>query len=183
MSPVPQGEPAQGVSASATRSQPGPRVGADVVVHPATGELLLDLDQQPPEVLAEAFALMKVREAELAAWRKLIAAELERRLSMRQRSVWLVGDYEVRHEAGNESVWDADELERVVRELIDEGVISASEVTDLIRHETIVSRTAAKRLQARLTGHAERAVRACCTWRKKPRAALTVTRSQPLIPE
>jgi hypothetical protein len=62
-------------------------------------------------------------------------------------------------------VWDADELERTLRDLVDEGALSAGELTGVIRHETTVSRSEAKRLVGRLHGRAAAAVKACCTWR------------------
>lgn len=156
---------------------------SDIVVHPSTGEVLGDLQSAPPEVLADTYLHLQDRERQIKEWRQLLAVELQARLTIRQRSVMVVGDYEIRHEAGNESVWDADELEVVLQRLVDEGVITATETTGLIRREATVNRTQAKRLQARLTGHARDAISTCCTWRRKPRASLTVTRNLPLIPE
>jgi hypothetical protein len=153
----------------------------DIVVHPSTGEILGDLQAAPPEVLADTYLHLQDRERQIKEWRQLLAVELQARLAIRQRSVMVVGDYEIRHEAGNESVWDADELELVLARLIDEGVITASETTGLITRVATVNRTQAKRLQARLTGHARTAIDTCCTWRRKPRAQLTVTRAIPLI--
>jgi hypothetical protein len=155
-----------------------------LIVHPATGEILGDLQTAPLEILADTYLHLQDRERQAKQWRQLLAVELEARLAIRQRTVMAVGDYEIRHEAANESVWDADELEVVLQRLADDGAITAAEAAGVIRRpEPIVDRAQAKRLQARLTGPARAAVEACCTWQRKPRAALTVTRSLPLIPE
>jgi hypothetical protein len=155
----------------------------DIVIHPSTGEILGDLQAAPLEVLADTYLHLQDRERQVKEWRQLLAVELQARLVIRQRSVMVVGDYEIRHEVGNESVWDAEELEFVLRGLVDDGVITASEATGVIVRKVDVNRTEAKRLQARLTGPARKAVEACCTWRRKSRASLTVTRNLPLIPE
>jgi hypothetical protein len=156
----------------------------DIVIHPSTGEILTDLPAVPLEVLADTYLHLQTRERELKDWRQLLAAELQARLNIRQRTILSAGDYEIRYEAANESVWDADELELVLQRLADEGVITPAEATGIIRRpEPVVDRTQAKRLRARLTGQARAAVEACCTWRPKPRATLTVTRNLPLIPE
>jgi hypothetical protein len=144
---------------------------------------VIGLDGVPGEWLADAYVALREQTTRLRRMQAAIDAELRRRLDVRGRSRMLVGEFDVSVEARNESVWDADELERVVRELIDEGVVDAREVTELIKHETTVSRREAQRLVNRLAGRPQRLVKACCTWRKSPRASLDVVRSQPLIPE
>lgn len=156
---------------------------SDIVVHPSTGEIIGDLQAAPPEILADTYLHLQDKERQLKEWRQLLATELQARLEIRQRTLMVVGDYEIRYEVGNESMWDAEELELVLRELVDQGVITAAEGVGVINRKVDVNRTEAKRLQARLTGHAQAAVKACCTWRRKSRASLTVTRNQSLINE
>ena len=170
---------------SESASEPGnaPGTGQELVVHPHTGEVLDDLSTVPPERLADALVALRDRQAEVRRMESAIARELESRLATRQRKLWLVGEYELRLEQGNESVWDADELEVVLRRLVDEGVVSASECVGLISRDPVVSRSEAKRLLTRLDGPAAKAVKDCMTWQPKGRPRLTVTPSLPLIPE
>lgn len=163
----------------------GTAPGVDLVVHPMTGECypVPGLDAVPGEWLADAWVALREQHSRLRKMQAAIDAELRRRLDVRGRSRMLLGEFDVAVEQRRESEWDADELERVVRTLIDEGVVDAREVTELIRHETTVSRREAQRLVDRLVGDAKRRVEACRSWRRSPRASLDVTRSQPLIPE
>jgi len=176
--PMTQGQPSEAASAPGTPT-------AQLVVHPSTGEYLGDahaLEQAPPELLADAFAAIERRMSELREMRKLLDHELARRLDIKDRKRWTWGDYEVSLEGGRRREWDGDQLEQVVRDLVDAGVIGAGEVTDLIRHETNVSGTAGNKLRARLSGASLRAVDDCWTW-QDGRRRLEVVRSLPLIPE
>jgi hypothetical protein len=150
--------------------------GADLVVHPGTGEVLERLDDQPAEVLAEALVAVRARQEEAKRWSDALEAELRRRLQLRQTKLAVFGEWEVEAAAGRESVWDAEQLEGAMRELVDEGVVKAGDVADVITREPVVSRSKAKALQARLTGDARERVAAACTWRDKP-GKLTVARS------
>jgi hypothetical protein len=155
--------------------------GADLSpVHLGTGEVLERLDEQPPETLAEAFHLAQEREAEAKRWADALAAELRRRLKMRQARLVVFGDWEVESTVTRESVWDADELEGTLRRLVDEGVVRAGDVADVIVREPVVARAKAKALASRLDGDARAAVQAACTWREKP-GKLTVARSVELL--
>jgi hypothetical protein len=121
-----------------------------IVIHPSTGEIIGDLQTVPLEVLADTYLHLQNRERELKDWRQLLATELQARLAIRQRTILSAGDYEIRYEAANESVWDADELELVLQRLADEGVITPAEATGIIRRpEPTVDRTQAKRLRSR----------------------------------
>jgi hypothetical protein len=82
-----------------------------LVIHPSTGEVLGDLQTAPLEILADTYLHLQNRERQAKQWRQLLAVELEARLAIRQRTMISAGDYEIRYEAANESVWDADELE------------------------------------------------------------------------
>jgi len=140
-----------------------------------------DLSRYDPDTLADALTLIKERKGELERARRLLDDELRRRVSERGGSpgrVWITGDYELKlsHARG----WDADELEGVLRALVDDGVLAPRDVLGVIRHEAKVNGTNAARLLDRLDGEAHAAVRACHSWRVK---GLQVERSQPLIAE
>ena len=151
--------------------------GTDLApVHLGTGELLERLDEQPADTLAEALHLVLEREAEAKRWHDALEAELRRRLKIRQTRLAVFGEWEVEASTSRESVWDADELEDAMRRLVDEGVIHAGDVADVITREPVVSRSKAKQLASRLTGDARAAVEAACAWQEKP-GKLTVVRS------
>jgi hypothetical protein len=156
-----------------------------LILHPATGEVFTSdaIEREPPENLADLLLALREQQSKVRIAERYVADELDRRLALRERKVWIVGEFELSRALANESEWDADELERTLRELIDEGVVEARECVGIVTHETIVHRREATALLRRLTGSAERRVKACCSWKKKPRGSLSVTRSQPLIPE
>jgi hypothetical protein len=162
-------------------SAPENTVGDGLVVHPATGELLPALDTQPPERLAEMLFAVRELQARLKDFGVLVEDELRGRMETRGRRLWVVGDYGLGLESRNESVWDGEELEGVLRDLVDQGVVTAGELTGLIRHETVVSRTEANRLTGRLSGAAKAAVEACRTWKRVSRGRVKVEKQMPLI--
>jgi hypothetical protein len=149
---------------------------ADTPVHLGTGEVLERLGEQPADTLAEALHLVLEREAEAKRWADALAVELRRRLAIRQTKLAVFGEWEVEAATSRESVWDAAELEAALEQLVEEGVVRAGDVADVITREPVVSRSKAKTLASRLTGDAKATVEATCTWRDKP-GKLTVVRS------
>jgi hypothetical protein len=156
--------------------------GDVAVVHPQTGELLDALEAQPPAVLAETLLALRERVAELRAMQGAVEDELRRRLAGRERTVVVFGDYEVEARPSFQRQWDADELEGTLRELLDQGVVHAGELTEVIKHETIVSGREAVRLLGRLQGDARRDVERCFRWVPKGAAKVEVARSVQLLP-
>jgi hypothetical protein len=150
-------------------------------VHPGTGEVLDNLDRQPPETLAEALDLCRAREAEAKKWAGAIEAELKRRLKTLDRRFFVFGDWEVEAPVTGQYEWDAPELEAVLSDLIAQGIVRAGEVTDVVTRTPVASRSAAAALLRRLSGDAAEAVKATRTRTEKP-GRLTVTRSVELIP-
>jgi hypothetical protein len=150
-------------------------------VNPDTGEVLEHLDQQPAETLAEALDAIHTRQTELARWADALAAELRRRLKVRQTTLAVFGDWEVAAARKRESEWDADELEPVLQQLTGDGTIRAGDWVDVITRTPVVSRSRAGALLTQLDGAAADAVKACRTWKEKP-GPLTVTRSVQLNP-
>lgn len=145
-------------------------------VHLGTGEVLERLNEQPADTLAEALHLVLEREAEAKRWADALALELRRRLKIRQTKLAVFGEWEVEAATSRESVWDAAELEAALEQLVEEGVVRAGDVADVITREPVVSRSKAKTLASRLTGDAKTAVEAACTWQERP-GKLTVARS------
>lgn len=147
------------------------------VVHPLTGEVLEHLDQQPPEILAEALAVIHGRQTQYKTASEALAAELMRRLQIRGRNLCTFGAWEVAFEQGNESMWDGDELEAALRVLIDDGVLDARECVGVITHDPVVHRTEANKLIGRLSGGARASIERCRSWRPKGRGRIVVARS------
>jgi hypothetical protein len=149
---------------------------AAVAVHPGTGEVLERLDEQPPETLAEALEQIYARQAQLKEWEAAIAGELRRRLRLRKSRLVVFGDWEVEASSTRSAEWDAEELEAVIGQLVEEGVVRAGDVADVVTHPTVVAKSKANQMLARLTGDARERVAALRTWTEKP-GRLTVARS------
>jgi hypothetical protein len=154
----------------------------ELVIHPKTGEVLDALASTPPELLADAYAAVRAEQARLELMRRALKAELEARLAIRGVAVMVVGEYEVGVKRGKRSSWDGLELERVVRELIDAGAITARDVTGLLTHGVAVDGNAANSLSRRLIGRHKAAVEACRT-REPVTRGFDVVRSLPLTAE
>jgi len=146
------------------------------VVDLSTGEVLERLDEQPPETLAQALDVVRAQIAERREWETALAGELRNRLKMRGSKLVVFGDWEVEATVKRESDWDVDGLEAAMRDLVDEGIVRAGDVAEVITRTPVVSRSKAKTLLSRLTGDARERVAALCTWREKP-GAVTVARS------
>jgi hypothetical protein len=153
-----------------------------VVAHPITGELLDAIEAQPPAVLADALLALRERQSQLRKMERVVEDELRRRLAGRERTIVVWGDYEVESRSASRREWDADELEGTLRELLDRGAVDARDLTEVIRHETIVSGVEANRLMTRLSGDAKRAVERCFRWVQKGQPKVTVARSVQLLP-
>lgn len=151
-------------------------------VNPATGEVLEHLDQQAPEALAEALDAINNREAELKRWRAPIEAELRNRLKHRGRRLVVFGDWEVSNRPARKREWDADDLERVMGELVNSGIVRPAELTGIVSRVAQVSGSRALELRNRLTDDARAAVDQCWDW-KEGRPKLTVARSVDLLAE
>lgn len=136
------------------------------VVHLRTGELITDPTLHDADELAEASLLLRERERMYREMRYVIDAELGTRLSRRRhpRQVWATGQFEVK--SANESVWDADELEGVLADLIERGELASRDVEGVLKREVVVSRSTANRLLDRLEGPAHEAIERCRSWRQ-----------------
>jgi hypothetical protein len=155
---------------------------AELVVHPLTGELFTEqlLHQEPPESLADLLLALREHQSQVRKAEALVSAELERRLALRDRRKWLVGEFEVEQGSRNSRVWDGDMLAAVLDELVAEGVATASELVGIVERKTLVHGREALRLQEQLRGDAHERITECWHWERK-RSGLTVTRSLPLV--
>lgn len=149
------------------------------VVHPLTGEKLDHLDTRPPETVAEAVVALREHIAACKAMLLLAERDLRRRVEVKTggfNPIAIFGDWEVQDHPARRREWDADELEGVLRYLVDEGVVTAGEVTDVIHHKAEVSGVAARSLEERLSGPPRKMVENCRKWVSKP-GKLDVVRS------
>lgn len=151
-----------------------------VAVDLRTGEILEQLDQQPAETLAAALDALRSRQAELKTWQTALEHELRRRLRLRQTKRAVFGDWEVDASVSQSRVWDGAELEGVLQQLVDDGVLRAGDTADVITREPQVIGKAALRLRGRVTGDALAAIDGTWTWKERP-GAVTVARSVNLL--
>jgi hypothetical protein len=150
-------------------------------LNPATGEVLEHLDQQPPEALTEALAEIHARQAELKRWGDRIELELRHRLKiLGNRKFAIFGDWEVEAKVDQTRVWDADELEGVLTQLREDGVIEAAEAAGVIERKATVAGRAALSLRGRLGPDAQALIDTTWKWTEK-RRPLRVERSVNLL--
>jgi len=148
------------------------------VVDPRDGTVLDDLAEQPTRALAPLAVELKRREQLFKGMRELVEAELTERVRKAGRRIMAAGDYELTVEAARQRAWDGDELELVLRELVDRGVLTAGELPDgLISRAPRVDGRAALRLLGMLIGSAKARVEECFTWETKGRPRLLITPS------
>jgi len=152
-------------------------------MHPATGEVFDSeaLTREPPENLADLLLALRERQGEIRRAESAVQGELARRLALRQRRKWVVGEYEIEQATRNSRVWDGDQLYDVLVDLVNDGVITAVEAADAVERKTVVRSREAIALQNRLVGDAADRVDDCWTWERKPSGALSVVRSLPLV--
>ena len=151
------------------------------VVDPRDGTVLDDLQDQSTGLLAHVALELKRREQHLHAMRVLVEAELTTRVHDAGRKVVLVDDLELKIEGGRGRVWDGDELELALRDLVDRGTLRAGELTGLITHETKVNGKGMQRLLGLLHGPARAQVETCFTWESKGQPRLVITPSVQLV--
>ena len=154
--------------------------GELVAVHPGTGELLDHLEQRPPADLADALAAIRAQQDQLAEWGKVLETELRRRLKLMDRKLAVFGDYEVATTTSRKSVWDVAELEVQIESLVEQGILKAGDVTEVIDRTPTVRAGAATTLIRRLDGASKRAIEQTRTW-KEQSGKVTVVRSVELV--
>jgi hypothetical protein len=139
-------------------------VSTELVLIPDTGELI-DPHTAPVDQLAPLVLGLRDRERQLADTRKHIEHALLGRMEANgQRVLHTASGHTLELHSGRSRVWDPDDLEAAVRELVDHGVINPGQYTGLIRHDIKVDGNIAKRLLGALTGTAKRTLEACFRW-------------------
>src|SRR5215471_2717013 len=138
------------------------------IVHPGTGELIENLKVIGTEPLADLMLAVRDKLAALKEIEHLASDEIRHRMKFHDRAVWVVGNYGIECKPINRSVWDWDELDGVLRQLVDDGVLHAGECTGVIRKEIKGSAREADRLAKRLDGKPRRMVEGCRVWEQKP---------------
>jgi hypothetical protein len=154
-----------------------------VIVDPRDGTLLEDLTDEPTDQLAIVAVELKAREQHLQAMRAAVEGELTNRVQAAgRRSVHTTG-HELKVEQSEGRVWDPEDLEDCLRELVDAGTLTAGELTGLITHETKVNGKQAQKLLGSLDGQPRGLLERCYRWEKKGRPRLVITPLTPLIEE
>jgi hypothetical protein len=150
-----------------------------VVAHPETGEVLEHLDQQPPELLAHALAVVQARQAELVAAAKAVEGELRNRLKILDRTSTTFGEWKVSAKPRNTRVWSVEDLRGVLDDLVARGVIQAGEIPDgiIVRREEVAGKVALE-LRGQLGADGQAAIDKAYRWRSE-RGPLTVARKKP----
>ena len=129
-----------------------------------SGELAIDLEASTDELAPVALALAEL-ERELRALRAQVETELLERMRRNdQRVAHLPSGHTLQLRTGRRRVWDPDELETVVRDLVDRGTVNPGAWTGLVRRETKVDGTLALRLLGQLDGTARRELEECFQW-------------------
>lgn len=148
-----------------------------VVAHPETGEVVA-LGESSGELLANVLLAVRERQQQLRAMERALEEELRGRLDERSRSSVSFGDYDVEAKREYRRVWDADELEATLRDLCEQGSLDPRDLTEIIRHETVVSGREALRVLGQVTGEAKLAIERCFSWAQKGEPRVTVTRPE-----
>ena len=148
------------------------------VVHPATGEVL-DAAGAAGDQLAEWHdQLAAIKRAADTALRD-VDTELRHRMGDRTGPVPM-GTWEVSAKTPRTSVWDWEELEVVLRELVEAGVVQAGDVTEVIYHKTGGRAKEAGDLVKRLAGVAKDNVERCRSY--KPGTTVLVVEQSVALP-
>lgn len=153
------------------------------VVDPRDGTLLGDLHDESTDLLAHVAVELNARVQQLKAMRERVDAELTQRVHHAGRKIVLVDNLELRVESGRGRVWDGEELEAALRELVDGGVMQAGELTGILDRTPRVDGKQAARLLGLLHGQPLATVEACFRWEQKGRPRLVITPSVQLIPQ
>ena len=142
------------------------------VVDPRTG-VMFPVGEVKDDLLVEIFTELEAREKQYQEWRRMAEDELVRRLP--KDGPVVAGKYQLEVDQGFRRVWDATELQLVVEDLIERGLIRAEDADGLLtEQEPKVDGKKAVDLLNRSEGDALMELRRCFTW-KQGRARVKVT--------
>jgi hypothetical protein len=154
-----------------------------VIVDPRDGTLLEDLTDEPTDQLAIVAIELKAREQHLKAMRAAVEGELTDRVQAAGRRSVQASGYQLQVDSGRTRVWDPEDLEDCLRELVDQGTLTAGELTGLITHSVQVDGKRAQKLLGSLDGQARGLLERCYRWETKGRPRLIITAGPTLIEE
>lgn len=144
-----------------------------VAVNPRTGETI-DLPNARHENLVEALLVLQAHERRAKEWRTAVEDELVRRHGER-RSAQVVGGFEVDIDRGYTRVWDAEELELVLVDLVAAGLVASKDMAGVITREPKTDGRKMQTLLNRVDGDALVELRRCFKWEQRGRAKVRVT--------
>jgi hypothetical protein len=133
------------------------------LANPATGEVIdvAEYDDLGLLTLRAEMARLAVGAREVIA---AIETDLMVRMDVRGQSYERAGSFEVRLRSGRSRVWDPDDTEAVVRDLVGQHVIEAADVTELIKRDVKVDGRVAQTLLGRLSGEPRLELERCYKW-------------------
>jgi hypothetical protein len=147
-------------------------------VDPRSGEVI-DLANAPHADLVEAFLILQDHERRAKEWRTAVEDELVSRHGD-HRGPAPVGDFVVDIDRGFTRAWDVVELEEVVHDLVNRGLLDRAYAGVIVEGEPKVDGKEAARLLSRVSGDALLEIRRCFCWEQKGRARVKVTAPQQL---
>jgi len=143
------------------------------VVDPRTG-VMFPVEEVKDDLLVEIFTELEHREKQYQEWRRMAENEIVQRYGDRKHH-WRVGRLAIEVNRGFSRVWDATELQLVVEDLIERGLIRAEDADGLLtEQEPKVDGKKALDLLNRSEGDALMELRRCFRW-KQGRARVKVT--------
>jgi hypothetical protein len=142
---------------------------APTIANPLSGELI-ELRSASPGLLLEVVAKLKEREHQQRDWRWAAEEELLRRMDEAGVKLVIVGDQEISIRENLEAVWDVEEVELELAELVRNGRLQARLVADAIERVPRVNRGVVTRLLN--MGFEE--LRRCRSWRRRSRRSIVV---------
>lgn len=143
------------------------------VIDPRTG-VMFPIEEVKDDLLVEIFVALEEREKQYQAWRRQAEDELVRRHGGR-REPWMMRSHEIQVESNASREWDSTELQLVVEDLVERGLLHAGDVAGLLLdQEPKVDGRKALDLLNCSEGDALMELRRCFTW-KKGRARIKVT--------
>jgi len=145
------------------------------VVDPRTG-VMFPIEEVKDDLLVEIFTALEEREKQYQTWRRQAEDELVRRHGGRKEP-WQLGAREITVESNYSRVWDATELQLVVEDLVERGLLRVGDVNGLLLdQEPKVDGKKAADLLNRSQGDALMELRRCFSWKQgRPRVRVTPT--------
>ena len=144
------------------------------VVDPRTG-VMFPVEEVKDDLLIEIFTELEAREKQYQEWRRMAEDELARRVE--KYAGFEIAGKSVEVDGNFKRVWDATELQLVVEDLIERGLIRAEDADGLLtEQEPKVDGKKALDLLNRSEGDALMELRRCFSWKQgRPRVRVTPT--------